>query len=142
MHFKADTLPGNTTLNDGQLAYQFKATNTFVITKTFKAEISTDYQSPLTYGLLKIKAQYSTDAGLSKSFANKKANLKFSVSDIFNTDKNRISSNYTNQTLQLTQKNESRIARLTFTYNFGNSKIKTRQHSTSSNEKDRVKGSN
>ncbi|MEB0263459.1 MULTISPECIES: hypothetical protein [unclassified Mucilaginibacter] len=38
------------------------------------------------------------------------------------------------------QKNETRIGRITFTYNFGNSKIKASQHQTGAeDEKGRVK---
>jgi iron complex outermembrane receptor protein len=128
------------TLNDGKLAYQIKTTNTFAVTKTFKAEVMTDYQSSLVYGYFNVKSQYSIDGGLSKSFANKKANLKLSVSDIFNMRKNNVTSESNGNFIDVHQKNETRVARLTFTYNFGNSKIKARQHQTGADdEKNRVK---
>ncbi|OKS89137.1 outer membrane beta-barrel family protein [Mucilaginibacter polytrichastri] len=128
------------TLNDGKVAYQVKTTNTFAVTKTFKAEIMTDYSSSLVYGYFNVKAQYSIDGGLSKSFANKKANLKLSVSDIFNMRKNNVTSENNGNLIDIHQKNETRVARLTFTYNFGNSKIKARQHQTGADdEKNRVK---
>ncbi len=141
--FKSDSLLGGT-LNDGQAAFQFKTLQTFLLGKGFKAEVSSDYQSALTYGIFHIKPQYSFDAGLSRSFANKKANLKLSVSDIFNTRISRVSSRYQSVNIDFNEKQESRIARLTFTYNFGNSKLApTRRHNSGADaEKNRVKGGN
>ena len=65
------------------------------------------------------------------------------MSDIFNTLRNDVNSQYQNTDLFITQKRESRITRLTLTYNFGNNKIKARQHQTGADdEKNRVKGAN
>ena len=90
-----------------------------------------------------MKPQYSNDIGLSHSFDNKKANLKFSVSDIFNQRRNDVTSNYQTNNLDIRQKNNTRVARLTFTYNFGNNKIKAREHQSGADDlKGRVKGSN
>jgi hypothetical protein len=93
--------------------------------------------------LFYVKPQYSTDAGISHSFDHKNANVKFSVSDIFNTRTNDVTSNYANNDLSITQKRETRIARLTLTYNFGNSKIKGSRHKSGADEENnRVKGAN
>ena len=114
-----------------------------MITKDIKGEITSNYQSPLTYGLLKLKAQYSTDAGISYSFAQKKANLKLSTSDIFNTRRNDVTSNYGSNDLDIRQKRESRVTRLTFTYNFGSTKIRAREHQSGADDLNgRVKGNN
>ena len=140
--FKSNGLEGGN-LNKGQSAFQIRTTQTFLPIKGYKLEVTSNYQSALTYGLFYVKPQYSTDAGISHSFANKKANLKFSVSDIFNTRTNNVSSHYQSTNLDVYQKRESRIARLTFTYNFGNNKIKARQHHAGDDdEKGRVKGAN
>ncbi len=140
--FKSDSLLG-ANLNRGRVAFQVKALQTFTFGSGFKAELSGDYQSPLVYGVFNIKPQYAVDAGLSKSFANKKANVKFSVSDIFNTRTNNLSSNYSNTNINIYQKRDSRVALLTLTYNFGNSKLATRNHNSGSDaEKNRVKSGN
>lgn len=140
--FKSNGLEGGN-LNAGQYAYQARATETFSFLDVYKIEITGNYQSSLVYGLFDVKPQYSADAGIRRTFANKKMNLKFSVSDIFNTLTNNVTSNYQNNNMVIHQKNESRIARLTLTYNFGNSKIHARQHQTGADEeKGRVKGGN
>lgn len=126
-------------LNNGQFAFQGRATQTFMV-PGYKLEVSGNYQSAQSYSIFKIKSQYSIDAGISHSFYQKKMNLKLAVSDIFDTRKSRVSTNYSVTNLNLVQKNETRVARITFTYNFGNTKIKARQHQTGAeDEKGRVK---
>lgn len=139
--FKSDSLLG-ANYNQGKAAFQTKVLNTFTIGNGFRAELSGDYQSPLVYGVFNIKPQYSIDGGLSKTFLNKKLNVKFSVSDIFNTRTNNLTSNYQNTNIVIYQKRDSRVALLTLTYNFGNSKLApTRRHkSGADDEKNRVKG--
>jgi len=140
--FKSNGLEGGD-LNRGQFAYNIRATETFTPFKGYKAELTGNYQSDLTYGLYDVKARYAVDAGVSHSFANKKFNVKLSVSDIFNTQTNDVNSQYQNTDLFITQKRETRITRLTLTYNFGNNKIKVREHQTGADEeKNRVKGNN
>ncbi len=139
--FKSNGLEGGN-LDRGQFAYQIRSTQTFSFAGN-KAELTGNYQSDLTYGLYSVKSRYSFDAGISRNFANKKANIKLSMSDIFNTERNDVTSNYQNTDLDIRQKRESRITRLTFTYNFGSTKIKTREHQTGADEeKNRVKGGN
>jgi iron complex outermembrane receptor protein len=136
--FKSAALLGQM-LNNGQLAFQGRATQTFMV-PGYKLEVSANYESAQSYSIFKIKSQYAIDAGLSHSFYQKRMNLKLAVSDIFNTRKSRVSTNYSETNLNLVQKNETRIGRITFTYNFGNSKIKARQHQTGADdEKSRVK---
>lgn len=140
--FKSDSLLG-ARLDMGKVSYQLRATQILQVAKGYKAEVSANYQSALAFGIFDIKPQYSVDAGVSHSFYNKKMNLKLSVSDIFNTRRNNVSTNYQSSQLDVRQKNETRLARLSFSYNFGNNKIKMRQHQTGADdEKSRVKSGN
>jgi hypothetical protein len=140
--FKSDSLLG-ATLKNGQYAYQLKLMNTFQVAKGYKAELMGNYQSALTYGIFNVKPQYSIDAGVSHSFADKRANIKLSMSDIFNMRRNDVTSYYQTNNLDIRQKNETRVTRLTFTYNFGSTKLKMREHQSGADDlKGRVKGNN
>jgi iron complex outermembrane receptor protein len=140
--FKSDSLLG-ATLNNGRYAYQLRVSNTFQVAKGYKAELMGNYQSTLTYGIFTVKPQYAVDAGISHSFADKRANIKLSMSDIFNIRRNDVTSNYQSNDLDIRQKNETRVTRLTFTYNFGSTKIKMRDHQSGADDlKGRVKGNN
>jgi len=140
--FKSNGLEGGD-LDRGQVAYNIRTTQTFTPISGYKAELTGNYQSDLTYGLYDVKPRYSVDAGISHGFANKKLNVKLSMSDIFNTLRNDVNSNYQSTNLDITQKRESRITRLTVTWNFGNNKIKAREHESGADDlKGRVKGNN
>jgi hypothetical protein len=68
---------------------------------------------------------------LSKTLFNKKASLKFALSDVFNTYKTNLSSILSGLTYEVRQKNESQVARISFTYRFGKNEIKpARRRST------------
>jgi iron complex outermembrane receptor protein len=137
----SDLLGAN--LNVGQVAYQFRTTQTFTFIKGYRLEVLTNYKSDIKTGIYDVRPQYNVDGGISHTFANKKASVKFSVSDIFNTRTNNVNSMYQSVNLQITQKGETRISRLTFTYNFGNTKIKASQHKTGADdEKGRAGGGN
>ncbi|HEY4197958.1 MAG TPA: outer membrane beta-barrel family protein [Mucilaginibacter sp.] len=140
--FKSNGLEG-ANLDRGQTAYQVRTTQTFTPVSGYKLELTANYQSALTYSLYYVKPQYSADAGVSHSFANKKMNVKLSMSDIFNTRRNDVTSDYQSNDLDIHQKRETRITRLTFTYNFGSNKIKARNHESGADDlKGRVKGNN
>ncbi|WP_462267475.1 TonB-dependent receptor domain-containing protein [Mucilaginibacter sp.] len=139
--FKTDT-SANGPLNNGKIAYNLQSTQTYILGKSYKAELTGDYQSSLVYGYFHVKPQYSIDAGISHSFANKKANIKFAVNDIFNMRRNDVNSVAGGNVIMIRQKNETRVFRLNFTYNFGNSKIKGSSHRTAVDEGGRVKGAN
>lgn len=139
--FKSDSLAGYN-FNDGQWAYQARTTQTFKFAGA-RLEVMGDYQSPLTYGIYKIRPRYSVDLGISKSFFDKKFNVKVACDDVFNMRRNNLSSNALNNNFTIRQRNDTRVGRLTLTYNFGNNSIKVRQHrSGADDEKGRVKGNN
>ena len=130
LSFEAPDLAG-TALKTGKTSFQFKSQQSFTIVSGLTAELNGSYESPLDYGTLRIKSRYSVDAGLSKSLMNKKASLKLALSDVFNTYKNDLSSGYPGLKYDVHQKNESQIARISFTYRFGKNEIKpARRRST------------
>ncbi|WP_442591156.1 outer membrane beta-barrel protein [Pedobacter sp. AW31-3R] len=75
---------------------------------------------------------------------NNKANIKFAAADIFNLMRPQISTTISSRDYRLSQKQESRIFRLTFTYNFGNGLIKVARErlKDSETEQNRVQSGN
>ncbi len=127
--------------NSGKLSYILNTSQTFTINKTINAELAADYQSAQVYGTYAVKPLYGIDLGLSKSFMDKKATLKLAANDVFNMRSAKIRSAIPLQDYQLYQKPESRIFRLSFSYNFGSNSIKAArsQSKSSDSEQSRVK---
>ncbi|QIL39338.1 TonB-dependent receptor [Pedobacter sp. HDW13] len=133
LSFEAPDLAGSA-LKTGKTSFQFKSQQTFTIVNGFTAELNGNYESPLDYGTLSLKARYSIDAGLSKTLFNKKASLKLALSDIFNMSENNLSSAYPGLTYTVHQKNETRVGRISFTYRFGKNEIKPARRRTTGTE--------
>ena len=141
--FKSPNLMGMP-FSSGKLSYIINSSHTFNISPSLNAEFAIDYHSAQVYGTYAVKPLYGTDFGISKSFATKRANIKFALNDVFNTRKANIKSAIPLQDYKLYQKQESRIFRLSFSYNFGSSSIKAaREHTKSLDpEQSRVKSGN
>lgn len=130
LSFEAPDLAGKA-LKTGKTSFQFKSQQSFTIAPGFMGELSGSYESPLDYGSLSLKSRYYVDMGLSKSLLNKKASVKVAVSDIFNLNETNLSSAYPGLKYDVYQKNDTRIARVSFTYRFGKNEIKpARRRST------------
>lgn len=131
-------------LNTGKFAYNFYTSQNFKLPKELSAEVSMWYNSPNIYGMMLGKAQYAVNFGLQKSFWNKKANLKLNVNDIFLTSFWGGKTDFANVKLDIRNRWDSRNARLTFTYKFGNQNVKSaRRRSTATEaEQSRVKTGN
>jgi iron complex outermembrane receptor protein len=141
--FKSNGVNGGTgNIDNGRKAFVFKTTQNLLFAG-FKGEINADYRSGLTYGIFNIFPRYSVSAAVGRSFADKRFNVKLGLDDIFNTLRNDISSHELTNNFMVKQKSDTRLLKLNVTYNFGNSKIKKRQHRTGAEEEaGRVSGNN
>lgn len=122
----------------GQFGLQANSNHTFNISKSLRVEATAQYQSPLRWSIYQIGSYWGLDLGINKSFLDKKAQIKLAITDIFSTMPNTVRTNYANLNVRIVNNYESRVARLTFTYNFGNQKLKTSQRNLDSTEKNRV----
>lgn len=128
--FETPNLEGQA-LKTGQTSYQVRMQNNFIIMDGLTAEINANYESPLTYGTLAIEEKAFVDIGISKAILNKKGSIRFAVSDVFDTNRTRLSSAYPGLSYNLYQKNETQLFRLNFSYRFGKNEIKpARRRST------------
>jgi outer membrane receptor protein involved in Fe transport len=121
--------------------FMLNTSHTFTLSPSTSAELSGEYASSQIYGTYAIKPYYGIDLGIKKSFLDKKLNVKLAANDVFNTRKARISSALSGLDFNLTQKQESRIYRLSLNYIFGSSSVKgTRERKTSvTDEEGRIK---
>jgi hypothetical protein len=79
--------------------------------------------------------------GVSKTFWGARGRLSLSVNDILYSQFSNVYVNYPNIELNFLQRNDTRNARLTFSYRFGNASLKNarRRETGSESENSRVK---
>jgi hypothetical protein len=131
-------------LNYDRFSYNFTVNETFQIDKSTKCELNLAYRSPYITGTIYYnKPLYNLDIGISRSFG-KSLTIGFSLRDMFNTKARYFTSLLPNQQYQYHQKLETRVARLTLAYKFGNTKISrgTNKPNASQDELERIKGAN
>lgn len=123
--------PQNGTLDKGTQWISLASTQSFRLSRTLSADVSGDYESPAFYGIGQFKADYFVDAGISKQIFNHNGKLSLSIKDIFNKHRDFSAINYQNLNMTVYDKVETRIVRLSFSYNFGNISLKnTTKHDT------------
>lgn len=128
-------------LQAGKTSFYASTMHNFSLPKGIAAEVFANYRSAMVYGSFHMGSEYGVDLGLNKNLVSKKANIKLSVSDVFNTRRQNIRSTLPNVQYQLRQKPETRIVRLTISYRFGSNNIKgARNRSTAlESEQNRIK---
>lgn len=111
--------------------------NSLNLGKGWNVELSGFYTTPSIWqGSLKSASMWSADAGLQKSFANGKASVKASVSDLFNSLKWKATSDFAGQKTWVSGKQETRQAKVSFTWRFGNKGLKAARQMQSGSEEE------
>jgi len=105
--------------------FEIKITQNFTLAHTIRAELFTGWESPTYYGIKQYADEWSTRAGVSKSILNDNGSIKLAISDIFNSQEYRYTSQYQNLNLTGFEKAGSRFVTATFTYRFGRQTIKS-----------------
>jgi len=123
-------------LNKGTQALSFFSMQRFTLPDNFTAEAFGSYEAPTFYGIYQFKADYYVGANVSKQILNKNGTIAFSVSDIFNTHRDRSTVNYQNLNMTVYDKIETRLFKLTFTYRFGNVSLKSITKHSAGNEEE------
>ncbi|HEA21614.1 hypothetical protein LCGC14_0928610 [marine sediment metagenome] len=109
-----------------KLAWQLSTTHTFTIDDRLSAELSANYVSPNVYGVFNLKSYYGIDLGVGRTFFDDKMNVKFSINDILYTKGKRTTfSTLPNSSYDINTNYNSRIFRLSVSYEFGNIKLKS-----------------
>lgn len=117
--------------------------NTFTLPKNYSLSAYAYYDSPSVSGLFRSLGSYQLNIGAKKTFWNKNATLALKVNDIFNTSSFRANLEYNNIKTYWKNEWESRRVNLSFSYKFGNMKIKTaRKRSTGTSDEENRVGKN
>jgi iron complex outermembrane receptor protein len=123
-HYEADFGEGRK-IDLNVTGFNFFAQNSLKFAKTWTAELTGFYNAPTVHmGSIRAKSMWGMDAGFQKQVMKGKANLRASVSDVFNTMKFRGTIDFAGQKTINSAKWESRQFRLGFSYRFGNSQVK------------------
>jgi len=109
--------------------FEIKVTQNFTITNSIRAELFTGWESPTYYGIKQYADEWSTRAGVSKSILNDNGSIKLAISDIFNSQDYRYTSQYQNLNLTGFEKAGSRFVTATFTYRFGKQSVQNNKRS-------------
>lgn len=102
------------------------------------SDITMLYISNLIFGSYTYKNQFNLSASVRKKVWDKKASITIGVDDIFNTNNVPVVSRYANQDNGYFARTESRLFRVGFTYNFGNSKLQDNNREITTKESDRL----
>lgn len=121
-------------LETGQVAAQINSSNSFVFGKGWSGEVNAEYQTPLQYGIFKLKPQWQIGFGVKKDIMQKRGSIRFSLDDLFNTSIERLSINYQNMNIRLVENDYNTIARLTFSMKFGKSEAQNRRRNSAASE--------
>lgn len=133
---------GGTTLDNGKPAVDLRMNNTFTLKNDWTTELNANFSSGGQYGFMVLDPRWGIDAGVQKSFMKKKGTLRFSITDIFWTNLPKAVITYDNYIEKWHAFRESRVATLTFTYRFGNSKVQQARRRTTGSEEERQRAGN
>lgn len=138
-HFNGQLLGAN--FDQGITSMTANLQNNFRLPKGWSAELSGFYMSGFMEGMMVGRPMGQVSVGVQKQVFNKKGTIRLNVRDIFWQQQFRGAVRYQNLDVVIRQRNESRVANLSFTYRFGNSKVQAaRQRQTGlEDEKGRVK---
>ncbi|NNF32637.1 MAG: TonB-dependent receptor, partial [Saprospiraceae bacterium] len=112
------------TLDNSQTSYNLYVGNEISLPRGWRGEVTFNYRSSLVWGLFEVDPQYSLDFGLSTSVMSGMGNLKVGMNDVFRTLVNTVDVNQDDIDLSVYQFRDSRRATISFSYRFGNQKVK------------------
>ncbi|MES2746811.1 MAG: TonB-dependent receptor [Bacteroidota bacterium] len=109
----------NTTLkNQGNFTCNFNSVNNFKLGSGFTSEITANYRAREVYAFMDVDPIWFVNCGFQKKFKNN-SSLKLAVNDIFYTNRSTAESTFNNYIENFKVSRDTRVAVVTYTYNFG-----------------------
>jgi hypothetical protein len=114
---------------------------TIKLPKDIKLELNGFYMTKFLEEFLTINSLGGLSMGVSKSFADKRSRLSINYNDVFYTQRTTAVIGFNDTYVNFSQRSDSRNLRVSFSYQFGNTKVKsTRKRSVGSDsETSRIK---
>ncbi len=112
------------TLDNSQFSYNLYVSNDIHLPKGWRAEVTANYRSSLIWGLFEIDPQWNLDLGFSTRVMDGKGSIKVGLSDVFRTLINNVNVQQDDLNVTVNQFRDSRRATVSFSYKFGNQKVK------------------
>jgi len=134
--YYTDLITDDPNFNNNGVNWFARVNNTFKLTPTWSLQASGRYMGKRIIPQGHLDPMYGMELGLRKSLFNKKATLGIRLSDVFNSYGMTYYTSGTSFEEVGTKKWSSRIAFITFTYNFGESKKKSRSKNKGSKNMD------
>lgn len=122
---EVNTLVQGQPYHTSRFAWSVNADQNFILPKNYKLQLSSYYSSADVDGLYRTLNNYQIDLSASKTFWNKNATISLKFRDIFDSSRFRSVLQYNNVNTTWQNQWESRRVSISFTYKFGNMKIKT-----------------
>jgi len=107
--------------NQGNFTFNLNSINSFKLGNGFTAEFTGNYRAREVYAYMNLKPNWYLNIGAQKKFKNN-STLKFSFNDIFFTSNPEAKNVYSNYVENFVVRRETRVATVSYTYNFGSSK--------------------
>jgi hypothetical protein len=126
-----------TPLNNGTVAARISTNNSFTLKKGWSAEMNANYSTGGRSGYMVFEPQWGVGAGVQKTIMKGKGTVRLNVTDIFWTNLPKATITYNNYIENWHAFRETRVANLSFTYRFGNSKVTAARRRTTSSEEER-----
>lgn len=117
-------------------SFNLNVMNRFKLSSAFSAELTGFHNSPQVYGAMRSANMWAVNTGVQYTFMDKAATLKLNVNDIFGSMRWQGTQNFGGLDMTIRNQWESRQARLTFTYNFGNKEVKPIRRRKSAGEEE------
>lgn len=123
--------------------FMLNGSNSFKLGKGWNAEISGFYRTGGLEGVMYIRPLGQVSAGISKSVLKNKGSVRLNVRDIFWLQQPSGYAKYDDIDLTFKNRNDNRVANISFTYRFSKGKVGNTQRKRSSvDETERVKSGN
>ncbi len=106
--------------------------------KSFSGEINFSYNSPSVQGTFDISESSSLQIGIIKKFLDDKFSIALLISDIYQGERQKISTNYANQNTYFLDYRDTQSFRINLKYNIGNQKLDNKTTKEKTEEQKRL----